>query len=1286
MKKFILTLLAVLLSISLFAQGRIAGVCNMYENPVEENLSTSEGYEPWVISHYGRHGARFLTSSNLYDSVYDVFAEQEVAGNLTEYGKEVYDKLLSIKSYFDGNAGKLTRKGEQQHRDIAKRMKKRFPSIFESKPEISAISSTSPRAIKSMEAFCKALKCRKIEMRADSADLNITNPFANLEPCDAVNYSSKASWKPYFRAYTDDLIDTSPFEAKMFKNGYSSKRMSLITFEARLFNIIQNLPCLDFKAPSFNGLFSEEEKELLWERDNINSFQQASAGFYGTERRYSLCWPLLEDMILTAEKDLKSSKPSVRLRFGHDIVINGLLTLLGIEGRNQKAGSYAEIKDVFQNWKVPMAQNVQMVLYKNKSNDAQSLVRLYVHEKAVTLPLNPVGDRLYNWNDFKDYYLGVVAEAFRIMKKPACNYLFSIKPEYHGHAMQAFSIYDDIVYVGYDSGLCRTYDYNTGKQISEFPLGCNIKSNHCGNLNFSDSLLYISGDLQNKSCYVEKISPYDSELVQTIKFELTGDYGGSQAIIDTDRGRIVYMRRLYSKINRKDNEFLISEFPLPSVLEGDITYYDKDIIRTYKLQKYFPIYQGASISDGKLYQSFGGPSDWPSSEGTGFAVFDLSDGRLLKVVRLPFGEEPQSVLKYKGRILMNFNGHGLFEVINHSSQENIVAAYIWPSCHDDSLAREHLWGEGIGEWEVIKKGNPRFEGHYQPKEPLWGYELDDDPEVVEKWINTALEYGVNTFIYDWYWYKGHPFLESALNNGFLKAPSNRKMNFYIMWANHDVKFNYWNVHRYPGNEDILFSADVTEEEYKSNVKRIITQYFSKSNYLKINGRPVMAIYSYNNLVRSFGSVEKTAKALDYFREQAKKAGYKGIYLMDVRGEGGRLTESRLSNTKMRIDSLGVDGISFYNMGGFNVDYIKHGKRSLELRKAWDLAFDVDLFPCVSVAWDDTPRFPHKGEKDVSRINVSPEYFKIFLAEAKDFVLKNPCQPPIITINAWNEWVEGSYLLPDKHYGFGYLEAVKDVITDKRNIVDIMSFNIRNGNAKDGENSWEYRKKDLCDLLNYENPDIIGMQEVHDFQLNDILQLCHSYASVGAGRDDGKKGEQTPILWKKSRFNLQDWGYFWLSETPEIPSIGWDAKYLRTATWTLLKDKTSGQSFYVINTHLDNKGIEAKKKGLELIEQRMSLINSTNLPVVLTGDFNVENDNQIILNLNARMHNCRELASVSDYTKSFNAWGDKSKASLIDYIYYKGFEGCYFFQTIKDGINGKTYISDHYPIRTKLIIK
>ena len=174
----------------------------------------------------------------------------------------------------------------------------------------------------------------------------------------------------------------------------------------------------------------------------------------------------------------------------------------------------------------------------------------------------------------------------------------------------------------------------------------------------------------------------------------------------------------------------------------------------------------------------------------------------------------------------------------------------------------------MGEWEVIKQGDPRFEGHYQPKQPFWGYEPDNDPEVVERWIDAAVSHGVNTFIYDWYWFMNGPYLESALNDGFLKAKNRDRMNFYIMWANHTVAKNYWNCRRYGDDDSILFSPVVDWADFRKIVDRIISQYFVQPNYLKFDNCPVMAIFDYDQLVKSFGSVEETAKALDYFRDEA----------------------------------------------------------------------------------------------------------------------------------------------------------------------------------------------------------------------------------------------------------------------------------------------------------------------------------------------------------------------------------------------------------------------------------
>ena len=362
-------------------------------------------------------------------------------------------------------------------------------------------------------------------------------------------------------------------------------------------------------------------------------------------------------------------------------------------------------------------------------------------------------------------------------------------------------------------------------------------------------------------------------------------------------------------------------------------------------------------------------------------------------------------------------------------KEYIVAAYIWPSCHDDAMGREVLWPDGEGEWEVIKKGNPRFEGHYQPRRPYWGYEHDNDPVVVEKWINTALEYGVNTFVYDWYWYDGKPFLESAINDGFLKAPSNEKMNFYIMWANHNVKRNYWNYHRYGDDTSQLWAGGVDRENFEIVVDRVINQYFKRPNYLKINGCPVFAIFSLSALMEGLGGEEQAREALAYLREKVREAGFPDVHIQGMSGGPSNPSPEKLDKIVTRVKNLELNSFALYNMGGFNVDYLVHCENAKTIRESLDRDIDVPVFPCVSIAWDDTPRFPHKGEEHVSRYNATPENFAKALRLAKKYADEHPEQIPLISINAWNEWVEGSYLLPDEVNGFGYLEAVKSVMKE-----------------------------------------------------------------------------------------------------------------------------------------------------------------------------------------------------------------------------------------------------------------
>jgi hypothetical protein len=362
---------------------------------------------------------------------------------------------------------------------------------------------------------------------------------------------------------------------------------------------------------------------------------------------------------------------------------------------------------------------------------------------------------------------------------------------------------------------------------------------------------------------------------------------------------------------------------------------------------------------------------------------------------------------------------------NSKSIKYDIAAYVWPSCHDDKRFGNMLWPEGKGEWEIIQKGNPRFEGHYQPKLPLYGYELDNNPKVMEKWIDLALKHHINVFVFDWYWFDEGPFLESSLNDGFLQANNNESMQFYLMWANHDVKRNYWNVHQFKNDDSLLWDGAVDRENFERIVHRTITDYFKRPNYYKIDGRPVFSIFSLKNLEEGLGGIQEAAMAIDYFREETIKAGFPGLHLQLIANGGPN--EFFLG----KADILKANSITKYNWGGPHPeDYLNWGARNLKERAEWKKSTSISYFPNVSIGWDDTPRFPAKGVESVVHYNNSPTSFASFLHRAKVHFDQYPEDHKLITVFSWNEWVEGGYLLPDMANGFGYLEAVKKVMENE----------------------------------------------------------------------------------------------------------------------------------------------------------------------------------------------------------------------------------------------------------------
>ena len=250
-------------------------------------------------------------------------------------------------------------------------------------------------------------------------------------------------------------------------------------------------------------------------------------------------------------------------------------------------------------------------------------------------------------------------------------------------------------------------------------------------------------------------------------------------------------------------------------------------------------------------------------------------------------------------------------------------------------------------------------------------------------------------------------------------------------------------------------------------------------------------------------------------------------------------------------------------------------------------------------------------------------------------------------------------------------------------VKVISYNIRVINSKDGENEWKYRAAASDAMIKDYAPDIFGLQEAMPGHLEYLNKALPKYASVGVGREDGvSKGEHMSIYYNTKTIKLEKWGTYWLSETPDVPSKGWDAACKRTATWALLTVKSTGKQFFYVNTHLDHRGAVAQQKGLDLIVSRIAEMNPEGLPMILTGDFNVETDSPVLAELNTRMLDARKTAEKTDSRATFNGWG--SRAIVIDFIYYSGFSSCPEYETIVRQYEEVPYISDHYPIMARLI--
>lgn len=253
---------------------------------------------------------------------------------------------------------------------------------------------------------------------------------------------------------------------------------------------------------------------------------------------------------------------------------------------------------------------------------------------------------------------------------------------------------------------------------------------------------------------------------------------------------------------------------------------------------------------------------------------------------------------------------------------------------------------------------------------------------------------------------------------------------------------------------------------------------------------------------------------------------------------------------------------------------------------------------------------------------------------------------------------------------------------------VLSFNVRYQNSSDkGDNAWTARKVEAARVITDDKPDLIGFQEALRSMLDDLAASVSGYQEIGVGREDGKtKGEYSAIWVKKDRFDVQESGTFWLSETPEIPnSKSWGNRVTRVCTWAKLLDKLSGRTLHFYNLHLDHESQEARDKGTAQVLKHMEGRSPAG-PFVLTGDFNSGENSSVVKSIlesnlkpvdSWRAAHPENPASGSGTFHTFTGATDKGR---IDYIFVPPGSKIPDSEIIHHH-NGNVYPSDHFPIRT-----
>lgn len=379
-----------------------------YAYPVHEPQQVTappKGYEPFYVSHYGRHGSRYLIGDNDYKRMLDLMQQAHDAGVLTPLGEDVLLRIKKVWEVSEGHGGDLSALGARQAHDIGDRLYKAYPQIFKNGGKVTARSTVSLRCSLTMSAFCEALKENNPLLQVTRESSNKHMCYLNYHSQESCDFNDRGPWREEYRKFEQAHVKGERLTSTLFSSDdYILKNINPTELAWGFYWLAVDMQDTE-TGVSFYDLFTKQELFDIYQVFNYRFYVQDSNYAEGRGMAFQNIHPLLRNIIESAEAAIAGKGDVATLRFGHDGNLIPLTGVLGLKDCYNSVSNPYEFYKAFATWKIaPMAGNVQIIFFRNKKND-DILVKFLHNEQETSVPAIKTDIApFYHWSDVKNYY------------------------------------------------------------------------------------------------------------------------------------------------------------------------------------------------------------------------------------------------------------------------------------------------------------------------------------------------------------------------------------------------------------------------------------------------------------------------------------------------------------------------------------------------------------------------------------------------------------------------------------------------------------------------------------------------------------------------------------------------------------------------------------------------------------------------------------------------------------------------------------------------------------------